>query len=72
MTMLLSDPIFVAGHNGLVDSALVRMLRRRGFTNLCCAPVPSWISAASQTQAAVGHQGKLFWIPVSQMEYHGN
>lgn len=28
------DPIFIAGHNGLVGSALVRVLRARGFTNL--------------------------------------
>lgn len=31
---LLSDSIFVAGHNGLVGSAIVRELRRHGFNNL--------------------------------------
>ncbi|MDX8409207.1 MAG: GDP-L-fucose synthase [Mariprofundales bacterium] len=36
MTTKLSpnDPIFVAGHRGLVGSALVRALQRQGFTNL--------------------------------------
>ena len=29
-----SDKIYIAGHNGLVGSALVRALRARGFTNL--------------------------------------
>ena len=29
-----SDPIFVAGHRGMVGAALVRLLRARGFTNL--------------------------------------
>ncbi|MDQ6951825.1 MAG: GDP-L-fucose synthase [Mariprofundales bacterium] len=29
-----NDPIFVAGHRGLVGSALVRALQRQGFTNL--------------------------------------
>ncbi len=29
-----SDPIFVAGHRGMVGAALVRLLRRQGFTNL--------------------------------------
>jgi GDP-L-fucose synthase len=28
------DPIFIAGHKGMVGSALVRLLRARGFTNL--------------------------------------
>ena len=28
------DPIFVAGHRGMVGSALVRLLRQRGFTHL--------------------------------------
>ena len=29
-----NDPIFVAGHRGLVGSALVRALQNQGFTNL--------------------------------------
>jgi GDP-L-fucose synthase len=29
-----SSKIFVAGHNGLVGSALVRRLNKNGFTNL--------------------------------------
>ncbi len=29
-----TDPIFVAGHKGLVGSALVRLLNARGFTNI--------------------------------------
>jgi GDP-L-fucose synthase len=29
-----SDSVFVAGHRGMVGSALVRLLRQRGFTNL--------------------------------------
>jgi GDP-L-fucose synthase len=32
--MNLSDSVFVAGHRGMVGAALVRLLRRRGFTNL--------------------------------------
>lgn len=32
--MQTSESVFVAGHNGLVGSAVVRLLRRRGFTNL--------------------------------------
>src|SRR5580700_2261970 len=32
--MELSAPIYVAGHRGLVGSALVRQLRRGGYTNL--------------------------------------
>jgi GDP-L-fucose synthase len=29
-----SDPIYIAGHNGMAGSAMVRLLRARGFTNL--------------------------------------
>ena len=29
-----SDPVFIAGHRGMVGAALVRLLRARGFTNL--------------------------------------
>jgi len=32
--MKLTDSIYVAGHRGMVGSALVRLLRARGFTNL--------------------------------------
>ncbi len=32
--MNLTDSIFVAGHRGMVGSAIVRLLRSRGFTNL--------------------------------------
>jgi GDP-L-fucose synthase len=32
--MKLDDAVFVAGHRGMVGSALVRLLRARGFTNL--------------------------------------
>jgi GDP-L-fucose synthase len=32
--MKLDDAIFVAGHRGMVGSALVRLLRARGYTNL--------------------------------------
>ena len=38
MTELAKDaPIFVAGHSGLVGSALVRRLEAEGFTNLLVA-----------------------------------
>ena len=30
-----SDKIFVAGHNGMVGSAIVRALQNNGYTNLC-------------------------------------
>jgi nucleoside-diphosphate-sugar epimerase len=32
--MNISDKIFVAGHKGLVGSALVRELSKRGYTNI--------------------------------------
>lgn len=31
----LNKRIYVAGHNGMVGSAIVRVLARRGFTNIC-------------------------------------
>jgi len=34
--MKLQSRIFVAGHNGLVGSAIVKSLRSQGFTNLIC------------------------------------
>lgn len=33
-----SARIYIAGHTGLVGSAIVRELRRQGFQNLCAAP----------------------------------
>ena len=32
--MELEDKIFVAGHRGLVGSAIVRQLERKGFSNI--------------------------------------
>ena len=32
--MNLNDKIYIAGHRGLVGSAIVRQLEERGFTNL--------------------------------------
>ena len=32
-----SSPVFVAGHRGLVGSAIVRHLEREGFTNILTA-----------------------------------
>lgn len=32
--MLLSEKIYVAGHNGLVGSAILRLLKRKGYTNI--------------------------------------
>src|SRR5947208_12234278 len=29
-----SDKIYVAGHNGLVGSAIIRLLKKEGFTNI--------------------------------------
>jgi GDP-L-fucose synthase len=34
--MIQSDKIYVAGHRGLVGSAIVRALKKLGFTNLLC------------------------------------
>lgn len=34
--MNLEDKIYIAGHNGLVGSAIVRVLQKKGFTNLVC------------------------------------
>jgi len=31
-----TDKIYIAGHNGMVGSAIVRTLKQRGFTNLVC------------------------------------
>ena len=33
----LSSKIYVAGHNGLVGSAIVRQLKRNGYTNIIVA-----------------------------------
>ena len=32
--MKLTDKIYVAGHNGLVGSAIVRLLKKKGYTNI--------------------------------------
>ena len=32
--MKLSDKIYVAGHNGLVGSAVVRLLQKKGYSNI--------------------------------------
>ena len=34
--MQLNSKIYIAGHKGLVGSAILRTLRKRGFTNLVC------------------------------------
>ena len=39
--MDLNDKIYIAGHGGLVGSAIVRQLETRGFTNLLCARIKS-------------------------------
>ncbi len=31
-------PVYIAGHSGLVGSAIVRLLKNKGFTNLICRP----------------------------------
>ena len=36
--MEFSSKIFVAGHNGLVGSAIVRKLKKYGYTNILCVP----------------------------------
>ena len=36
--MDLKDKIYIAGHRGLVGSAIVRQLKSRGFTNLLMRP----------------------------------
>ncbi len=40
--MKTTDKIFVAGHSGLVGSALVRNLKKQGFDNLVFAAWPEW------------------------------
>ena len=32
--MQINDKIYVAGHNGLVGSAIIRKLRKKGFENI--------------------------------------
>jgi len=34
--MNIEDKIYVAGHNGLVGSAIVRLLKKKGFNNIIC------------------------------------
>ena len=34
--MQANDPIFVAGHNGLIGSAMLRLLQAQGFTQVLC------------------------------------
>ena len=38
MSFSLDSPVFVAGHRGLVGSALVRVLTARGYRNLLTRP----------------------------------
>ena len=38
MSLQKSDKIFVAGHNGLVGSAIIEILRRRGYNNILAKP----------------------------------
>ncbi|MEI8053724.1 MAG: NAD-dependent epimerase/dehydratase family protein, partial [Bacteroidota bacterium] len=32
--MKLTDKIYIAGHNGLVGSAIFRLLKKKGYTNI--------------------------------------
>ena len=34
MAMLLNDKIYIAGHQGMVGSAIMRLLRTQGYNNL--------------------------------------
>ena len=34
--MKFRDKIFVAGHKGLFGSAILRILKKKGFTNIIC------------------------------------
>ena len=34
--------IFVAGHRGLVGSAILKNLQQKGYTNFVCVPMLSW------------------------------
>ena len=36
----LNSKIYVAGHNGLVGSAIVRELKRKGYNNILVALIP--------------------------------
>ena len=44
----LDAPIYVAGHRGMVGSALVRALREGGTPTWCCAPPRNWTCAISK------------------------
>ena len=35
MTLEKNDKIFIAGHNGMVGSAILRSLKKKGYRNLC-------------------------------------
>ena len=34
--MRLTDKIYIAGHKGLVGSAILRALKKEGFSNIIC------------------------------------
>ncbi len=34
--------IYIAGHRGMVGSAIVRLLQSAGYTNLLTVPMQSW------------------------------
>ena len=40
--MNIDSKIYVAGNTGLVGSAIVRMLHRKGYTNIISSPSSSW------------------------------
>lgn len=50
--MNLTDKIYVAGHRGLVGSAIVRVLEKNGFTNIICKTSKE---LDLRNQAAVNH-----------------
>ena len=41
--MELHENIYIAGHRGLVGSAILRALEANGYTNLVIVQVRSWI-----------------------------
>src|SRR5512136_2615589 len=62
MIELLPDArVFVAGHRGLVGSAIVRRLEREGFTNILCA---TRAQLDLRDQAAVN-----YWFKANRPEY---
>ena len=60
--MNLNDKIYIAGHRGLVGSAIVRQLKARGFTNLLTFTHDE-LDLTNQAQVEVFFQQQIMRVP---------